>query len=136
MVIIMRGFELIRLGRDSSLKQTNTGTSVCNLACAYDVGFGDNKKTQWIDVSVYGKQAENLAKYFVKGQQFLIYMRDIHVEEYTRNDGSTGSRLKAVADDIKFTGKKDDNIQPQQNQSPQQGYTGQTPAGVTNQPPP
>jgi len=115
----MRGSEVVRLGRDSSVKQIGqNNTSVANLACAYDVGFGDKKRTQWIEVAVFGKQAERLASYFNKGQQFLIYMKDICTEEYEKRDKSgMGMRLSAVAEEIKFVGKKEDNPQATQPQS-------------------
>ena len=39
--------ELIRLGKDAELKQA-VQTEILSLYAAYDVGFGDKKKTQWI----------------------------------------------------------------------------------------
>lgn len=107
--------ELVRLGRDSSVKQLESGTSVANLAVAYDVGYGENKTTQWLDLAVFGKQAEALAPYFVKGRQFMITAKDVCTEEYDKRDGSgKGMRLKATAVELKFVGNKQDNQQPSQ----------------------
>ena len=50
----MRGSVLVRLGRDSSVKALPNGTAVANLAAAYNVGYGENKRTVWIDATVFG----------------------------------------------------------------------------------
>ncbi len=112
--------ELVRLGRDSSVKQLESGTSVANLACAYDVGYGDKKQTQWLELAVFGKQAEALAPYFVKGRQFMITAKDVQVEEYQKKDGTTGAKLKATAVELKFAGDRQ-----QQEQAPQQQFGAQ-----------
>ena len=46
--------KLVRIGRDAELRYTPAGKTVCNVACAYDVGWGENKRTGWID-GVCGK---------------------------------------------------------------------------------
>ena len=109
--------EFVRLGRDSSVKQLESGTSVANLACAYDVGYGDKKTTQWMELAVFGKQAEALAPYFTKGRQFMITAKDVCTEEYDKRDGSgKGMRLKATVVDMRFSGSREDS----QQQAPQQ----------------
>ena len=154
--------ELVRLGRDSSVKTIEgSGTSVANLACAYDVGYGDKKTTQWLDLAVFGKQAEALAPYFTKGRQFMITAKDVSVEEYEKKDGGLGARLKAVAVDLKFAGGREEqgqatstgfgaqqvqnspqfqqpvNTQPQQQQVQQPQYPqGMQPQPTSMQPPP
>lgn len=115
--------ELIRLGRDSSVKQLDSGTSVANLACAYDVGYGDNKRTQWLELAVFGKQAEALSQYFTKGRQFMITAKDVCTEEYEKRDGSgLAMRLKATAVELKFAGPREDNQAPQQQFGAQPQY--------------
>lgn len=37
-----------RLGRDVDTRYTTNGTPVASFTAANDVGFGDNKKTQWV----------------------------------------------------------------------------------------
>ena len=110
--------ELVRLGRDSNVKQLESGTSVANLACAYDIGYGENKRTQWLDLAVFGKQAEALGQYFTKGRKFMITAKDVCTEEYEKRDGGgIGMRLKATAVDLKFAGSRDDNQVQQQTQT-------------------
>ena len=72
--------ELVYLGRDSELRYLQNGTPVLNFAAAYDVGFGDNKRAQWIECAMFGKKAESLASYLVKSRQIQIIARDVRIE--------------------------------------------------------
>lgn len=136
--------ELVRLGRDSSVKPMQSGTSVANLACAYYVGYGEKRSTQWLELAVFGKQAEALAPYFVKGQQFMITAKDLQVETFQKNDGTVGAKLKAVAVELRFFGSvASENINQEATYNqPQTQYNGTIPPSVpqrqpiyNNQPP-
>jgi single-strand DNA-binding protein len=39
---------------------------------AVDVGFGDNKKTHWLDVAKFGKGSEGLARILKKGSAIAV----------------------------------------------------------------
>jgi single-strand DNA-binding protein len=97
--------QLIRLGRDAELKYAPSGTAYCSIAGAYDVGHGDKKKTQWIDCVLFGKQAESLSQYLVKGSQCVVSLKDVEVEQWEK-DGVNKCKLKAVVADLKFCGQK------------------------------
>jgi single-strand DNA-binding protein len=103
--------KLVNLGRDASLQYTAAGKAVCNLAMAYSVGWGDNKKTQWIDGSLWGKKAEALVEYLKKGTKILITADDVELESYPKNDGTTGSKLKCRVVDIEFASPRQDGQQ-------------------------
>ena len=105
--------KLVRIGRDAELRAIASGTSVVSIPCVYDIGFGDKKRGQWIDVSIWGKQAEALAQYLTKGKQIVIYADDVELEEYQKKDGTMGSKLKCRAVNIDLTSG---------GQAPQQGY--------------
>ena len=77
--------ETIRLGRDAELKHLQGGTAVANFSGAYNIGFGDKKRTQWIECAMWGKQAEALTQYLLKGTQFVIYSDD----SMDNTDGAT-----------------------------------------------
>jgi single-strand DNA-binding protein len=89
------------------------GTAVCNIAGAYDVGFGDKKRTQWIDCSIWGKQAEAVSQYLTKGSQIVIYADDLEIETYQKNDGGQGHKLKCRVNKLDFAGSKQDGQQAQ-----------------------
>ncbi len=98
--------KLVRIGRDAELRYTPSQKAVINLACVYDIGWGENKKSQWIDAAVWGKQAESLAQYLLKGKQIVISAEDIELEEFTKGDQSTGSKLKCRVVNIDLTDNK------------------------------
>ena len=118
--------KLVRIGRDAELRYTPSQKPVLSLACVYDIGWGDNKKPQWIDATVWGKQAESLAQYLLKGKQIVISADDLEVEEYQTKNGGTGSKLKCRVIDISLT---DSGQQTPKQQAPQQqgGYQQQAP---------
>ena len=61
-----------RLGRDAEFRTTQDGTGVCNFALAAEVGFGDAKKTYWLDVAKFGKGAEGLSRILRKGSAIAV----------------------------------------------------------------
>ena len=92
--------KLVRLGKDAELRSLNNGDKVASLAMVYDVGYGANKRSQWIEGTLWGKRAESLAEYLTKGSQIVLYADDVELETYPKNDGSTGSKLKCRVNDI------------------------------------
>jgi single-stranded DNA-binding protein len=92
--------ELIRLGKDAELKQAGQ-TEILSLYAAYDVGFGDKKKAQWIGLTMFGKRAAQVAHMMTKGTLIMATMDEIHVEEYNGK-----SYLKAKLVEFKFAGGK------------------------------
>ena len=112
--------KLIRLGRDAELRSTQNGKQVLSFAGAYDVGFGANKKTQWIDCSLWGDRAVKLEQYMKKGGQVVIYADDLQIEEYPKNDGSTGVKLKCRIVNVDLAGgNQSSEPQAHQHQAPQ-----------------
>lgn len=119
--------ELVNIGRDSELKYTQSQTPILTFPAAYDIGYGDNKKTQWIDCVMFGKKAESLVSHLLKGKQIQISARDVRIETWQKNDGSgEGFKLCCTVDDVKFCR---DGQGAQQNHGQQGGYTPQQNAG-------
>lgn len=97
--------EFGRIGRDAELRYTQNGDAVCNVPVAVDYGRKgqDGKKpTQWYEVALWGKQAEALAPYLLKGKQVFFTGTDLHVEQFQKNDGSQGVKLACRSTEIKF----------------------------------
>ena len=104
---------LARVGRDAELRQASS-TSVCNVALAFTVGYGDRKTTTWVEVAIWGKQAEGLHKHLVKGAAIVAHLKDIKLEECTKRDGTSGAKLTATLVDMEFAGSKTDAALAQQ----------------------
>ncbi len=91
-----------RIGRDAELRHTSS-TSVCNIPLAFNGGYGDRKFTTWIEVSIWGKQAEGLVQYLTKGKSVVVTLKDLKLEEFTKKDGTTASKLAAQLVDLEFS---------------------------------
>lgn len=110
------------IGRDAEVKFLASGSAVLNVSVACNTGYGDNKKTMWVRVALFGKRAEgSLKDYLVKGSQVFV-SGELTLNEYTGNDGIAKTSLELTANIIDLVGKKQDSTQqasaPQQTRTP------------------
>ncbi len=97
------------LTRNPELRKTKTGTSVTELGLALNrVWSGENGEKQedvtFVDVTLWGRNAENAAQYLQKGRAVLIEGR-LQLETWQdKQSGQDRSKLKVVADAIQFLG--------------------------------
>jgi single-strand DNA-binding protein len=107
--------EFGRIGRDAELRYTPNGDAVCGIPVAVDYGRkgqGGKKPTQWYEVTLWGNQAEALAPYLLKGKQVFFTGTDLHVESFSKSDGSQGVKLACRASEIKFASDGQQQQQP------------------------
>ena len=97
-----------RLGRDAVLRQAGS-TNVINLALAVNYGYGEKKGTQWYDIAVFGKQAESLVQWAVKGSVWCVSVKDLHIEPAK---GEYQAKLVGVALDVNFAPQQKSNDDP------------------------
>ena len=97
-----------RLGRDAVLRDAGS-TKVINLALAVNYGYGDKKGTQWYDIAVFGKQAEALVQWAVKGSIWCVSVKDLHIEPAK---GEYQAKLVGVALDMNFAPQQKSNDDP------------------------
>ena len=117
-------FDVARIGRDAVLRFTpNDGTAVVNLALACDYGRKDpqtgKRPTQWVDATLWGRQAEALAPYLLKGQQVQVTVDDVHIETYQGQNGP-GHKLVGRISHIKLVGSAPQQQGQGQQQAPRQ----------------
>lgn len=96
---------LYTLGRDAEVRFTAKGDAVASLSLAYNYGPKDSdgkQLTQWVDASMWGKRAESLTQYLLKGKEIWAVLDDVHIETYKKKDGGEGFKLAARVVDIKF----------------------------------
>ncbi len=60
------------LGKDPDIRTTGSGKRVANFSVAVDQGFGDSKKTEWVNVVCFDKLAEIAEKFLKKGKQVAL----------------------------------------------------------------
>lgn len=76
-----------RLTDDPELKSTSNGSSVCKFTVAVNKRVGkDEERTSFIPTTVFGKQAENCAKYLTKGREVRV-VGEFETDKYTDKDG-------------------------------------------------
>lgn len=98
-----------RLTKDVETRQAGE-TTVANFSIAIDTGYGDKKQTSFFDCVAFGKTAENLAKYFHKGDK--IGLEAEARQERWEKDGKNYSRVAFYVNHWEFVeGKKDQSEQ-------------------------
>ncbi|MES0371466.1 MAG: single-stranded DNA-binding protein [Mariprofundaceae bacterium] len=98
-----------RLGRDCETRFTQAGMAICSFTVAVDYGFGENKGTNWIRCSLFGKRAEGgLPKYLVKGTQVAI-SGELKVREYDDKDGNKRTSVDVSVDKLDLIGGRSES---------------------------
>lgn len=102
-------FLIGRLSRDPELRHTTSGMPVCqiNVAISRPVGQGKEAETDFINVVVWNKQAENVSKYLAKGRQIAIEGR-IQTRNYDNNEGKRVYVTEVIASNVEFLGSAND----------------------------
>jgi len=100
------------LTRDAKLEYSKNGTAVCPFSIAVNYGNGDRQETFFIDVNLFGKTAENICRYLLKGTAVLVDGQ-LKQESWTGRDGAQKSKFAINASGLQLVGKRDpgDNTQ-------------------------
>lgn len=61
-----------RLVADAEIKYSRSGTGICAFRVASDCGWGDNKKTHWINCAIFGERGAKLAPHLRKGDPVTV----------------------------------------------------------------
>ncbi|MDF2676252.1 MAG: ssb2 [Bacillota bacterium] len=108
-----------RLSRDPELRFVPaSGMAVARLTLAVDKDLFGEKKQQamsqgkptadFINITVFGKSAENCANYLAKGSQCAVHGR-ISTGSYTTQSGEKRYTTDVIADKVEFIGAKGQN---------------------------
>jgi len=94
-----------RLVRDPDIRFTTSGTQVSVFTVAVDrprrSGIDDNDNTDFIRVVTFGKTAEFVGNYLVKGRLILVE-GSLQIREWTTQDGDKRSTTEVLANTIRF----------------------------------
>jgi len=96
------------LGRDAELRYTPGGAAVATLNLATTEVWNDRnnqrqERTEWHRVVVWGKQAESLQEYLVKGKQIYVEGR-LQTRQWDDKDGNKRYTTEIKADRITLLG--------------------------------
>jgi single-strand DNA-binding protein len=87
------------VGSHPELRHTAGGKAVCSFSLASTMKVGQDKHTTWLEVTCWDEMAETVMESVSKGKRVLVTGR-MSIEEFSRKDGTKGSKLKLVADDL------------------------------------
>ena len=98
------------LGHDPELRETANGNPVLNLRLAVnerrkgpDGEWGE--AVEWVNVTTWGRTAENVAKFLNKGSQ--VYVEgSLRTRDWTDKEGKERRSTEIVARNVRFLGGK------------------------------
>ncbi len=95
------------LGKDPESRFTTSGKQVAAFSVATSYKYTDSagekrEETEWHDVEVWGKQAENVTEYLTKGKKVAVVGRLKTDKWQDKQTGQERRRTKIVALTIEF----------------------------------
>ena len=96
-----------RLTRDAEFK-TIGETNIASFSIAYSTGYGDKKKSNYIDCVAFGKTAEVVKNYTKKGSQIGIE-GSLEQDSWDGQDGKKNYKTKIRIASIQLLGSKSDS---------------------------
>ena len=99
-----------RLGRDPELRSTQEGKPGCSMSAATDESYTDRNgqkvdRTEWHRIVVYGKTAENCARYLAKGS--LVYVEGaLQTRKWQDSDGQDRTTTEIRAHHVQFLDRR------------------------------
>lgn len=99
------------LTRDPEQTTTSNGVSVCHLSIAVPRGFtsADGERgTDFFNITAWRGLADNCAKFLKKGNKVAV-AGSIQIRNYERADGSRGTAVDVMANEVEFLSSKNDS---------------------------
>jgi single-strand DNA-binding protein len=102
------------LTADPELRSLPSGTSICKLRIASNTRRKNNATNEWedkpnyFDVTIWGAQGENAARYLSKGRPVAIDGRLEWREWQDKETGKNRQSIDIIADTVQFLGSRDD----------------------------
>lgn len=97
------------LTRDPEVRYTPNGIAVASFALAvnrkYKQGDETREEVSYIDIVVFGKQAESCGQYINKGDSVLIDGR-LQQRRWETEDGQKRNKIEVVAQSVNFMPKR------------------------------
>jgi len=91
------------LGKDSEMKTADNGNTRLVFSVADTVGYGDNKKTQWVNCTLFGKRGDSLQQYLTKGTKVVIF-GEVSLRQYDDKNGMARTSIDCVVSDVVLVG--------------------------------
>lgn len=100
-----------RLTRDAELRYTNSGLQILSFSVANNyskmVGAEWVDEANFFDVTVFGKLAESVSRYMLKGKQVAID-GELRHERWETNEGEKRSKVRIIAKSVQMLGSREE----------------------------
>jgi len=106
-----------QLGKDAELRHMPDGTAVASFSVADSQGR--DKPTIWWNCQIFGKRAESLQQYLVKGQSVTVG-GSVSEREWTDKDGGKRKTMEIRVNDVALQGGKRESAAPPPAPAPRQ----------------
>ena len=105
------------LTRNPEIRYTPGGSAVCEFGMAMNRRFmqanGQEKdETCFVDITVWGKQAESSSRFLQKGSSVFVEGRLVYDQWTEKETGNKRSRLRIYAERVQFLDRRDQTGQP------------------------
>jgi len=102
-----------RLGKDPDLRFSQNQTPICNFSLATSERRKDasgqwSDHTEWHNIVVFGKTAENCSNYLKKGREVFIEGK-IQTRKWQDKEGKDRYTTEILAQTVQFVGSKGDS---------------------------
>lgn len=101
-----------RLTKDPELRYTPNGKAVASFTLAVDRPFKNQRgerEADFINIVVWGSQAENSANYLAKGKLAAVDGR-LQIRSYDGQDGQRRWVTEVVANNVRFLSPKNNSV--------------------------
>jgi single-strand DNA-binding protein len=115
------------VGREPSLRYTQSGVAVCDFSVAVTRRFGGRdggerqEKTLWVRCTCWRQLGEIAAQYVKKGTQILV-VGTVEVSAYLDKSGQPAATLELTADTFQLLGSRADREQGEYGSGDYQDY--------------
>jgi single-strand DNA-binding protein len=92
-----------RVGGEPTVRQLNNGKDVASFSVAVDSGYGENKQTNWVKVSLFDKRSA-VARYIKKGD-LIGLSGEIRLATWTDKEGLEKTNLELTNPDVTLIGR-------------------------------
>jgi single-strand DNA-binding protein len=99
-----------RVGQDIEVRFTPSGKAVTELNLAVDDGWGENKKTAWIGVVLWGATAELAGRALQKGDRVGVSGRLSQDEWEDKATGKKQRKTKITGENMTLLSPKRDDV--------------------------
>ena len=128
-----------RLGRDPETRYMPNGDAITNFSLATDEQWRDRNgerqtRTEWHNITLFGKLGEIAGQYLRKGSQVFIEGK-IQSRKYTGKDGIERTAYDIIGNEMKMLGNRNDGFDSGNNNAAPPTSSNPPPEAPRRQPP-